>query len=153
MVREYNTNRMRKLLTPLVLLALCAVTSTRAAEDDAYGVEVFGTGDTACSAAQEVLAAPDWVNYGGFVLIWVVVFIMFWALALICEEFFVPALNVLCEVYSIPDDVAGATFMAAGASSPELFTSLIGLLVYNSNIGVGTVVGSEIFNHMVCSLS
>lgn len=76
---------------------------------------------------------------------------MFWALALVSEEYFVPALNVLCEVYKIPDDVAGATLMAAGASSPELFTSFIALIVYQSNLGVGTVVGSEIFNHMIIS--
>jgi Ca2+/Na+ antiporter len=39
---------------------------------------------------------------------------MFWGLALVCEEYFVPALNILCEEANIPDDVAGATFMAAG---------------------------------------
>ena len=60
-----------------------------------------------------------------------------------------PALNIMCEEAKIPDDVAGATFMAAGASSPEMFTGFIGLLIYDSNIGVGTVVGSEIFNHMI----
>jgi sodium/potassium/calcium exchanger 4 len=36
--------------------------------------------------------------------------------------------NRLCESVGLPDDVAGATFMAAGASSPELFASLIGVL-------------------------
>ena len=41
--------------------------------------------------------------------------------------------------------------MAAGASSPELFTAFIALFVNHSSIGVGTVVGSEIFNHMVIS--
>lgn len=74
---------------------------------------------------------------------------MFWALAVVCEEFFVPSLNILCEELNIPDDVAGATFMAAGASSPEMFTSFIALFVNHSAIGVGTVVGSEIFNHMI----
>ena len=38
--------------------------------------------------------------------------------------------------------------MAAGASSPELFASLIGVLT-NSAVGVGTVVGSELFNILV----
>ncbi|KAJ1417318.1 solute carrier family 24, member 3, partial [Ochromonadaceae sp. CCMP2298] len=95
--------------------------------------------------------SPPWVNYGGIIILLVCVAAMFWALALVCEEFFVPALNVLCEEWKIPDDVAGATFMAAGASSPELFTSFIGLIIYDSNIGVGTVVGSEIFNHMIIS--
>jgi Ca2+/Na+ antiporter len=74
---------------------------------------------------------------------------MFWGLAVVCEEYFVPSLNILCEELNIPDDVAGATFMAAGASSPEMFTSFIALFVNHSAIGVGTVVGSEIFNHMV----
>ena len=44
--------------------------------------------------------------------------------------------------------IAGATFMAAGASSPELFASLVGVLT-NSEVGVGTVVGSELFNMLV----
>ena len=44
--------------------------------------------------------------------------------------------------------IAGATFMAAGASSPELFASLVGVLT-NSAVGVGTVVGSELFNMLV----
>ena len=52
----------------------------------------------------------------------------FVGLAVVCEEFFVPALNILCEKASLPDDVAGATFMAAGASSPELFASLVGVM-------------------------
>lgn len=52
---------------------------------------------------------------------------MFVGLAVVCEEYFVPSLNVLCERIKLPDDVAGATFMAAGASSPELFASLIGV--------------------------
>ena len=51
---------------------------------------------------------------------------MFVGFHIICDDFFVPALNVLCDKAGIPDDVAGATFMAAGASSPELFASLIG---------------------------
>ena len=45
---------------------------------------------------------------------------------------------MLCEKLGIPDDVAGATFMAAGASSPELFASLIGVLTHSA-VGAGTV--------------
>jgi len=47
--------------------------------------------------------------------------IMFWALALVTEEKFVPSLNAFCAIAGIPPAVAGATLMAAGASSPELF--------------------------------
>lgn len=74
--------------------------------------------------------------------------LMFFGLAVVCEEFFVPALNLLCEKAGLPDDVAGATFMAAGASSPELFASLVGVLS-GSSVGAGTVVGSELFNMLV----
>lgn len=41
----------------------------------------------------------------------------------------------------ISDDVAGATFMAAGGSAPEFFTSVFGLFLTHNNVGVGTIVG------------
>uniref|UniRef100_UPI00358F7500 sodium/potassium/calcium exchanger 2-like n=2 Tax=Myxine glutinosa TaxID=7769 RepID=UPI00358F7500 len=71
---------------------------------------------------------------------------MFIGLALVCDEFFVPALAVIIENLAISEDVAGATFMAAGGSAPELFTSLIGVFISHSNVGIGTIVGSAVFN-------
>ncbi|KAM5193393.1 sodium/potassium/calcium exchanger 2 [Mantella aurantiaca] len=71
---------------------------------------------------------------------------MFIALAVVCDEFFVPSLTVITEKLMISDDVAGATFMAAGGSAPELFTSLIGVFISRSNVGIGTIVGSAVFN-------
>uniref|UniRef100_H2YL76 Sodium/calcium exchanger membrane region domain-containing protein n=1 Tax=Ciona savignyi TaxID=51511 RepID=H2YL76_CIOSA len=81
---------------------------------------------------------------------------MFVALAIVCDEFFVPALEVITRRLSISDDVAGATFMAAGGSAPELFTSVIGVFLAKSNVGIGTIVGSAVFNILfvigMCSL-
>uniref|UniRef100_A0A3B5B6J9 Sodium/potassium/calcium exchanger 1 n=1 Tax=Stegastes partitus TaxID=144197 RepID=A0A3B5B6J9_9TELE len=82
---------------------------------------------------------------------WVVLHIlgmtyMFVALAIVCDEFFVPGLEVITNKLQISDDVAGATFMAAGGSAPELFTSLIGVFISHSNVGIGTIVGSAVFN-------
>lgn len=71
---------------------------------------------------------------------------MFVALAIVCDEFFVPALDVIIEKLEIQDDVAGATFMAAGGSAPELFTSVIGVFVSFDDVGIGTIVGSAVFN-------
>lgn len=71
---------------------------------------------------------------------------MFVALAIVCDEFFVPALDVIIEKLEIADDVAGATFMAAGGSAPELFTSIIGVFVSFDDVGIGTIVGSAVFN-------
>lgn len=62
--------------------------------------------------------------------------------------------------------MAGATFMAGGSSSPELFTAIIGreilarchshpifsnvgIFVAKGDVGVGTIVGSAVFN-IVC---
>lgn len=44
------------------------------------------------------------------------------------------------------EDVAGATFMAIASSSPELFINTVGTFVTEGDIGVGTIVGSAVFN-------
>jgi len=69
----------------------------------------------------------------------------FFAIAIICDEFFVPALERIAEKYDISPDVAGATLMAAGGSAPELATSSIGTF-NESPVGFGTIVGSAVFN-------
>ena len=68
--------------------------------------------------------------------------VSFWCQAVVTEERFVPALNILSTAYNIPDDIAGATLMAAGASSPELFSSIVALFITHSSLGLGTIVGS-----------
>jgi len=60
--------------------------------------------------------------------------------------FFVPTLDVIIERFDISPDVAGATLMAAGGSAPELFTSVIGVFIAVSDVGIGTIVGSAVFN-------
>jgi len=78
-------------------------------------------------------------------------FISFYLLAVICEEFFVPSLDKISEKLKLDSDVAGATFMAAGSSAPEFFTSLIAVFRPGGleDIGSGTIVGSAIFNILV----
>jgi len=53
---------------------------------------------------------------------------------------------LLLKDFSIPADVAGATFMAMGTSAPELFTNVIGTFVTEGDLGLGTIVGSAVFN-------
>jgi sodium/potassium/calcium exchanger 2 len=136
---------------------------------------------------------PDVFTYkqicdGAWVLHLLGALYMFLALSIVCDEFFVPALEVIVERFKISvsvrhcttprprqrlasegrkqcctppllclyrvanvwvraqDDVAGATFMAAGGSAPELATSLIGTFVAVSDVGFGTIVGSAVFN-------
>ena len=94
---------------------------------------------------------PDWEKNGGIVGYFVGVFFMFLGIAIVCDDFFVASLEKICEVLRLSDDVAGATFMAAGSSAPELASSAMSLINPNagSEIGVGTIVGSAIFNILV----
>lgn len=73
---------------------------------------------------------------------------MFLALAIVCDDYFVPSLEKICEALNLQSDVAGATFMAAGSSAPELAASVIGVFIAKNDIGLGTVVGSAVFNIM-----
>ncbi|KAH8051741.1 calcium, potassium:sodium antiporter [Aureococcus anophagefferens] len=75
--------------------------------------------------------------------------VLFWAMAVVTEYRFVPSIILLSERLRIPKDVAGATLVAAGASSPELFSNVIAMFITKSDLGIGTIIGSEIFNHMM----
>ncbi|XP_050193236.1 sodium/potassium/calcium exchanger 4 [Myiozetetes cayanensis] len=93
---------------------------------------------------------------GGILLHIVAALYMFYALAIVCDDFFVPSLEKICEKLHLSEDVAGATFMAAGSSTPELFASVIGVFITHGDVGVGTIVGSAVFNILcivgVCGL-
>ena len=71
---------------------------------------------------------------------------MFMGLAIVCDDYFEASLEKICESLDLKEDVAGATFMAAGGSAPELFTSIMGVFVSKNDIGFGTIVGSAVFN-------
>ena len=83
---------------------------------------------------------------GGFIGL----LLAFYLLAKICEDYFVDSLELIARRFRMPHDVAGATLMAIGSSAPELFTSLIAVhKIGAESIGVGTIVGSAIFNLLV----
>jgi len=86
-------------------------------------------------------------GFGGGVALYIVgVLYMFVALAIVCDDYFVPALEVIIDKFDISNDVAGATLMAAGGSAPEFFTSLIGVFIAKTEVGFSTIVGSAVFN-------
>ena len=90
----------------------------------------------------------DKIDPPGLIVIYIIgILYMFLALAIVCDEFFVPALEVMSGSFhlDLSLDIAGATLMAAGGSAPELFTSMIGTF-QRSEIGFGTIVGSAVFN-------
>ncbi|KAH8028737.1 hypothetical protein HPB51_018219 [Rhipicephalus microplus] len=83
---------------------------------------------------------------GGVLVHILVVLYMFYALAVVCDDYFIASLEECCARLNLSEDVAGATFMAAGSSAPELFTAILGVLIAKGDVGTGTIVGSAVFN-------
>ena len=52
----------------------------------------------------------------------------------------------IAEVFNISQTVIGVTIVALGTSLPELVTSVIATLKHKSDIAIGNIVGSNIFN-------
>ncbi|VVC31961.1 Sodium/calcium exchanger membrane region,Sodium/potassium/calcium exchanger [Cinara cedri] len=98
------------------------------------------------------------VRRRGGVLIHIIICIYsFLGLAIVCDHYFVKSLDRICEELKVSPDVAGATFMAAGSSAPELATVVIGVFLAKDDIGVSGVIGSAVFNIMfviaICGLA
>lgn len=93
----------------------------------------------------------DWERNGGIVVYICALLYIFVSLAIICDDYFVTALEKITEKLGLSKDVAGATFMAAGSSAPELFVSLADNVFAKpqESLGIGTIVGSAIFNILV----
>ncbi|XP_054279120.1 sodium/potassium/calcium exchanger Nckx30C-like [Macrosteles quadrilineatus] len=136
---------MRRLVV-LVLLALC-----RPSQQHDNTTELYTNSSDHHKPEKDPLFPEDLFTMeqrrnGAVVFHIIGVIYMFVALAVVCDEFFVPSLDVVIEKLDIAEDVAGATFMAAGGSAPELFTSVIGVFVSFDDVGIGTIVGSAVFN-------
>eukprot|EP00913_Durusdinium_trenchii_P030495 g28566.t1 len=79
---------------------------------------------------------------------WPAILYLFWGMAHVCDIYFVSSIEVFSKKFKIPDDVAGATLMALGCNGPELSLNTIAIF-QPSNIGVGAVIGGEVFNVLV----
>lgn len=80
-------------------------------------------------------------------IIWVLVMVwVFLGIAIVCDEHFEGSLEVICEQLELSTAVGGATFMAAGSSAPELATSLVAVFTTRDATGLGTILGSAVFN-------
>ena len=80
--------------------------------------------------------------------LWAIVLLyLFFGLFIICEHYFVPALERVGNGLGLSESVQGASLMAAGSSFPELLTALVGVIFFtDENPGPTTNVGSAMFN-------
>ncbi|XP_030387464.1 probable sodium/potassium/calcium exchanger CG1090 [Scaptodrosophila lebanonensis] len=78
---------------------------------------------------------------------------LFIFLAIVCDDYLVTSMERLSYALRMTYDIAGATFMAASTSAPELFVNFVGTFVTEGDIGVGTIVGSSVFNILaICAV-
>jgi len=67
-------------------------------------------------------------------------------LATVCNDYFLPTVECICDDLHLSKDIAAATFMATATAMPEFFTNTISTLLTNSDMGLGTIIGSLMFN-------
>lgn len=105
------------------------------------------------STCDDDLITPlsDFDRNGGLVVHCLGILYIFLGIAIICDDYFVESLERISEALNLSDDVAGATFMAAGSSAPELAVAVVATLfaAEPSDEGLGTIVGSAVFNIMI----
>jgi len=73
-------------------------------------------------------------------------------LIIISNDHFIESLDQISAKLKLSPSVAGATLMAAGSSAPELSIALFALFSHggaHSDVGIGTIVGSAVFNILV----
>ncbi len=69
----------------------------------------------------------------------------------VVDKHFIKSLDNIAHWLKMPPSVAGATLLALGTSAPEISTALIALFLEEANpaTGIGTIVGSAIFQILV----
>ena len=91
------------------------------------------------------------MNVGLLIFDFALLIFSFGAMHFISERYFVESLDYLSKRLRLSSDMAGSTLMAAGSSAPELAVAMFSILMagHHEAIGVGTIVGSALFNILV----
>ncbi|XP_013179561.1 PREDICTED: sodium/potassium/calcium exchanger 3-like [Papilio xuthus] len=119
-------------------------TRTEVAENIVREVECI-TGDSIDSFPEDAFT-DDQLRSGAFLLYVLFGIYAFTLLTIVCNDYFIPCVEFICEDLKIPQNVAAATFMSVATSCPEFFVNVISTFLTESDMGVGTIVGSAIFN-------
>jgi len=85
------------------------------------------------------------------IILSLVLLLSFYLIAKVCDDYFIESLDQIAHRFKMSHDIAGATLMAIGSSAPELCIAIIALIKPGNHeaIGMGTIVGSAIFNILV----
>lgn len=104
--------------------------------------------DQSCQDDSASWSSPAWLVDGGFIPVLLGIAGMFWGISFVCEEYGIPSLTAFCKRNKLSDALTGSIFIGTGLSLPVFFVAVTGLFASNSAIGVGAVVGGNLFNHL-----
>jgi len=76
----------------------------------------------------------------------VILVIVGFGLLILGANLFVQSAVAIAKIFGFSDVVIGLTIVAIGTSLPELITSIVASYKKESDIGIGNVVGSNVFN-------
>lgn len=83
----------------------------------------------------------------------VIIFLAFYIMSEVVDKYFLKSLDNIASYLKLSDDIAGATLLAFGTSAPEISTALLALFLLSGSdapgVGIGTIVGSAIFQILV----
>jgi cation:H+ antiporter len=112
-------------------------------ERTAPGTTAAGEKEAAAEGADAGLAPG---GSGQSVLVSVVLIVLGLAMLIGGGRFFVTGSIDLARLLGVSEEVIGLTIVAAGTSMPELVTSLLAALRKQSDVALGNVLGSNIYN-------
>ena len=67
-------------------------------------------------------------------------------MVIISSQILIPAAQETAKRFGVPSSIIAATLVAFGTSLPELVTSVIAIRKGQMDIGVGNIIGSNIYN-------
>ena len=74
----------------------------------------------------------------------VLMLLLFIGLAIVCDDYLCPAIEELCARFKVPDEAAGASFLAFGSAAPEIMINVAATRRQNVDLSVPAIMGSAI---------
>lgn len=122
----------------LLFAGFIGYTAAMGIKGEEFDEEVIDEDDAKEKAAKEKEPSAIWKNI--FQILIGIVALKFGG------DFIVDNATVVAKYFNISEKIISLTIIAIGTSLPELVTSVIAALKGNSDISVGNIIGSNIFN-------
>ena len=127
--------------------AATATAISEASTSQASSSEASSSDTSAPEASSSETSAPESSQASGTSMLKAVVMLVVGLLCLIAgSNMFVDNASFVASSLGVSDAVIGLTIVAGGTSLPELATSMVSAKKGNSDIAIGNVIGSNVFN-------